>query len=269
MRPRQVAERLEISVATLYRYEGGQVALRSVEVENMCRLYGASAEMTEALMGLAKEAKTRGWWHAYGDAIPRWFQVYVGLETAASHLRKFEPDLIPGLLQTKDYATAILRLDEVKTPVDEIEKRVKVRLERQALLFRRIPPAPQLDVILGEVALRRSLNDRGAMAEQLRHVNEIGQLANVTVRVLPLSVGLYRGAGISAFTILEFPSNGNGRESEPPTVYAGSLTGALYLDREKEVEAYGAMWADVTAISLDESESRQLIAEIAEEYGGS
>jgi len=269
MTPRQVAGRLEISVATLYRYEGGQVSLRAVEVENMCRLYGASAEMTEALMGLARETKARGWWHAYGDAIPRWFQVYVGLETSASRLRKFEPDLIPGLLQTKDYATAVLRLDDVKTSAEEIEKRVTVRLERQGLLFRRLPPAPQLDVILGEVALRRSLDDQGAMAEQLRHVNEIGQLGNVTIRVLPLSVGLYRGAGVSAFTILEFPSNGSGRETEPPTVYAGSLTGALYLDRSNEVSAYDSMWTDVTTLALDETQSRQMIGEIAEEYGGS
>ncbi len=107
------------------------------------------------------------------------------------------------------------------------------------------------------------------MAEQLRHVNEVGQLANVTVHVLPLSVGQYRGAGVGAFTILEFPSNGNGRETEPPTVYAGSLTGALYLDRPNEVAAYDNLWTDLTSIALDESQSRELIGEIAEEYGGS
>jgi len=269
MAPRDAAAALEISVSTLHRYEAGQTALRAVEVEHMCRLYGASPEMTEALMGLARETKARGWWHAYGDSIPRWFQFYVGLESAASRLRQFEPDLMPGLLQTKEYATAVLRLDDSKTSDEEIEQRVAARLQRQRLLYRRIPPAPQLEVILGEVALRRSLDDRGAMAEQLRHVNEVTALPNFVTRVLPLGVGLHRAAGIGSFTILEFPGTGNGRDSEPPTVYSDSLTGSIYLDKDNEVAAYNSVWEEITALSLDESHSKDLIAEIAEEYGRS
>src|SRR5262249_35679424 len=144
MAPREAAAALEISASTLHRYEAGQTALRSLEVEHMCRLYGASPERTEALMGLAKETNARGSWHAYGDVIPRWFQVYVGLESAASRLRQFAPDLIPGLLQTKEYAAVVLRLDDSKTSHEEIERRVEVRLERQGLLYRHIPPAPHL-----------------------------------------------------------------------------------------------------------------------------
>ncbi len=105
------------------------------------------------------------------------------------------------------------------------------------------------------------------MAEQLRHVNEASALPNVVIRVLPLSVGLHRAAGIGSFTILEFPTDGNGRESEPPTIYWDSLTGSLYLDKPKEVEAYNSVWAEITALALGESESRTFISGIAKEYG--
>jgi hypothetical protein len=262
MAPRAAASALEISPSTLHRIEAGGVSMRALDVEQMCKVYGAPAELTEALMGLAKETKARGWWHSYGDALPKWFSLYVGMESAATRLRQYEPDMIPGLLQSRQYATAVLRLDDAG---DEVERRVAVRLERQGLLTRRLPHAPQLDVILGEVALRRSLDDSAAMAEQLSYLNEAGQLSNVSIRVLPLDIGVHWAASVGAFTIMEFPVNGQGRASEPTIVYSEGLTGALYLDKASEVEAYDRLWTETTAAALDEPQSRELIAKIAKE----
>ncbi len=101
---RAAAERLEWSEAKIWRIETGQSALRSLDVETMCRIYGAPVDITEGLMGLAKETKARGWWHAYGEVIPEDFDVYIGLEEAASHISWYESELVPGLLQTEDYA---------------------------------------------------------------------------------------------------------------------------------------------------------------------
>ena len=106
---RAAAERLEWSEAKMWRIETGQTSLRSFDVEAMCKIYGAPADLTEALMGLAKETKARGWWQAYGDVIPEGFDVYIGLEEAASQLSWYEPELVPGILQTEGYARTLSR----------------------------------------------------------------------------------------------------------------------------------------------------------------
>src|ERR1700722_10508049 len=128
------AEKLEWSEAKMWRIETGQTSLRSFDVEAMCKIYGAPADLTEALMGLAKETKTRGWWHAYGDVIPEGFDVYIGLEEAASALSWYESELVPGLLQTPDYTHALISADDPETDDEEVKRRVHVRMERQTLL---------------------------------------------------------------------------------------------------------------------------------------
>src|SRR6266540_3344075 len=110
MTVKKAADELEWSPVKIWRIESGQTSMRSLDVETMCRKYGASDEMTQALMGLAKETKARGWWHSYGDAVPEWFELYIGLESAASRLRKYEPELIPGLLQTAAYTTEVFQV---------------------------------------------------------------------------------------------------------------------------------------------------------------
>ncbi|HZN77354.1 MAG TPA: DUF5753 domain-containing protein, partial [Micromonosporaceae bacterium] len=249
------------STPKIWRIENGAVSMRSLDVEQMCRVYRAPADVTEALMALAKETKARGWWHSYGDVIPAWFELYVGLETAASRLRKYEAELMPGLLQTKAYAAEAVRVGLPEMSEADIERTVAVRLGRQALLTRVLPAPPQLDVILNESVLRRSTDDRAAMAGQLHHIVETGQLPNVSVRVLPLG-SLHRAAAMAngAFTILDFPDN-----AEPSTVYSQGLTGALYLDKPAEVTAYEDVWASIHTASLDEAASQKLIKRIAEE----
>jgi hypothetical protein len=261
------AEQLEWSTPKIWRIESGATSLRALDVEAMCRLYGAPAETTAALMGLARESKARGWWHAYGDAIPAWFELYVSLETAASHLRQYGPELIPGLLQTAAYATEVFVLHHPDMPSEEVARGVAVRLERQKLLTRARPPAPRLAAVLSEAVLRRPLRDRAAMTEQFRHLLRVGRLPNVSIRVLPLRAGLHPGAVAGgSFTILDFPDLGLARGAEPTTVYSDGLTGALYLDKPDEIAAYEKVWASIVAATLDETQSMRLIAAIAKEH---
>ena len=128
---RSAADRLEWSEAKIWRIETGQTSLRSLDVEAMCKIYAAPADLTEALMGLARETKARGWWHAYGDVIPEGFDVYIGLEEAASNISWYESELIPGLLQTERYARALIEADNPGVADEEITRRVQLRIERQ------------------------------------------------------------------------------------------------------------------------------------------
>ncbi len=260
---RAAAARLEWSEAKIWRIETGQVSLRSLDVEAMCRIYGATAELTEALMGLAKETKARGWWHAYGDVIPEGFDVYIGLEEAASSFRWYESELIPGLLQTERYARTLIEADNPGVDSAEIDRRVHLRLARQALLTRVTAP-PQLFVVLNEATIRRPVGGDLVMAGQLRRLLESGELPNLSLRVMPFSTGLHYGIMSGPFVILRFPVNGDGRATEPPTVYVDGFTGALYLDKPGEIERYDRAFSDIWATSLDEAASRDLIQQARE-----
>lgn len=260
------ADALEWSTPKLWRIEGGMVSMRSLDVEAMCRVYGADEETTTVLMALAKETRARGWWHAYGDVIPGWCELYVGLEAAAGRLRVYQPDLIPELLQSEEYTVETNAIAQPERPTDELRRVVAVRANRQALLSRPSPAPPLFDVVLDESTLRRPLRDRSAMAEQLRQLNLVGQRRNVSIRVLPLDTGLHQGAlAGGAFTLLEVPEH-EGRETEPPTVYCAGLTGATYLDKPADVQTYEAVWGAVWDRCLDELTSQQLIAELAKQY---
>src|ERR1700733_3183904 len=221
------AESLEWSEAKIWRIETGQTSLRSFDVEAMCKIYGAPADLTEALMGLAKETKARGWWHAYGDVIPDGFDVYVGLEEAASELDWYESELVPGLLQTENYARTVIAAGNPGVADDEIDRRVHVRTARQALL-RRTAAAPRLRVVLNEAILPRPVGGPAVMGGQLRHLVAASDLPSVCLRVVMFAAGLHDGVMSGPFEILRFPRNGDGRDSEPPTVFADGFTGDLY-----------------------------------------
>ncbi|MGQ4268595.1 helix-turn-helix domain-containing protein [Nocardiopsis changdeensis] len=261
---RKAAKELEWSEAKIWRIETGQTSLRSLDVEAMCRIYGAPADLTDALMALAKETKARGWWHSYGDVIPEDFDVYIGLEEAASTMNWYESELVPGLFQTEGYARAIIQASQPDEDAEEIERRVHVRVARQTLITRTTAP-PTLEVVLNEAVLRRSVNGPAMMAEQLDHLVEVGRLPNVSLRVLPFSVGLHHGVMSGPFVMLGFPLNGDGKPSEPPTVYVDGFTGALYLDKDHEVSRYQAAFANIWDASLDEADSEQMIASVARE----
>jgi transcriptional regulator with XRE-family HTH domain len=258
------AEKLEWSEAKMWRIETGHTGLRSLDVEAMCKIYAAPADLTEALMGLAKETKARGWWHAYGDVIPEDFDVYIGLEEAASQLAWYESELVPGLLQTEDYARAVMQAGSPGVGEEEMSRRVHVRMARQPLIRRATSPL-QLQVALNEAILRRPVGGPQVMARQLARLAEVSELPNVSLRVVPFSAGLHAGVMSGPFVILRFPLNGDGKESEPTTVYADGFTGALYLDKPHEVERYAQAFSGIWDVGLDETASRGLIRQAAEE----
>ncbi len=261
---KSAAELLEWSEAKIWRIETGQTSLRSLDVRQMCEVYGAPADLTEALMGLAKETKARGWWQAFGDVIPEWFDVYVGLEEAAAEISWYESELVPGLLQTKEYARVLIEADHPGVDEQEIDRRVQVRVQRQALVRRATAPL-KLRVVLNEGILHRPVGGPQVMAAQLDRLAEAGELANISLRVVPFSAGFHRGVLSGPFEILRFPQNGDGTDSEPPTVYADGFTGALYLDKPHEVGRYAEAFGSITQTSLDEPTSTSLIHQAAEE----
>jgi transcriptional regulator with XRE-family HTH domain len=260
------AEELEFSRARMYRIENGEVPVRKHDVIAMCSVYRATPRMTEVLIGLAQESKSKGWWHAYGDVVPAWFELYVGMEQAADHLRSYAPNVIPGLLQTREYAECVFGR-WIGADAAAVDNAVAVRLERQSLLSRNLPRAPRLDVILNEGVLRRAIPDGVGMRRQLAHLVESATLPNVSVRVIPFAAGPHKASSSGQFTILEFPAVGTA-SPEPTTIYCESLTGALYLDKLTEVEMYESVWAALDATALSQAESDDLIGAIIKESDG-
>ncbi|MGC5029557.1 helix-turn-helix domain-containing protein [Micromonospora sp. DT229] len=257
------AKELEWSTPRIWRYETGQVPMHPNDVEAMCRVYGATPETIQTMRALARETKAHGWWHSYGEAIEDWFKLYVGLEAAATRIRKYEADLIPGLLQTVEYMTEVIATDHPQMSAAEQQAKVDVRLRRQRLLARAVPRAPYYDVILSEAVLRRPLRDLSAMARQLDALVVASRQHNIKIRVLPLAAGLFRSAFTGTFTMLDFPTDV--REPEPTTIYMDGPCGAVYLDKPHEIQTYEDAWRSLGERALDVDDSRELITAIAKE----
>ncbi|MEO3742156.1 DUF5753 domain-containing protein [Plantactinospora sp. B5E13] len=182
---------------------------------------------------------------------------------SARRIRQFEATLVPGLLQTPEYATALFRTRPGVTE-RQVAAKVAVRLERQRILTRRRPRAPELDVIVDESVLRRPILDRDAWLAQLAHLANANRLPTVTVRVLPLAAGPHAASVASSFHIFEFPAQGT-RPPEPTTVYSENLTGALYLDKPAEIGAYDDVWRTLDTLALSQEDSEDLLAVIIRE----
>ncbi|WFE52025.1 helix-turn-helix transcriptional regulator [Micromonospora sp. WMMD1155] len=260
------AEALDCSRQKVWRIEKGLVPVRVVDARAMCALYQVPETMGDIVAGLAKETRARGWWHSYGDVVPSWFSLYVGLESSACGLRQYDAELIPGLLQTREYATELFRRKNPTLTADEREDLVQVRLQRQGILVRRLPAAPTLRVVLSEAVLRRTIPDHRAMARQLRHLLDVAALPTVSLRVLPLAAGPPLASETGTFVLLDFPQAVGRASTEPTTVYLENITGALYLDKPTEVAAFEHVWSDLEALAPGEAESEKLITSIIEEH---
>lgn len=209
----QVGKELDWSSSKVSRMETGQGRVQPSDVDAVCRFYGTADELRDLLKSLAKESKTKGWWHAHSDAIPAWFSVYVGLEQAVSDLRTYQAEFIPGLLQTREYASELSRAWVDHTPED-IQRMVDVRVRRQELLTSE--SAPDLWAVVHESTLLHTIGSRQVMARQLERMLEIQRLKNVTVQILPFDAGAYPTTG--SFTVLGFPE-----QEDPDVVYREGL----------------------------------------------
>ncbi|MFI5845471.1 helix-turn-helix domain-containing protein [Catenuloplanes sp. NPDC051500] len=263
---KDAALHLEISLARMSRIEGGEAPVKLLEVRAASDLYGAPDDMREVMLGLAAASKEHGWWQAYGKAVPKWFELYVGMEEAASRLRHYEPTLIPGLLQLEAYATTVLgTFPAISEP--ELAQHLRVRMQRQRLLTRRTPRPPQLDVLLDESVLHRPIGDTDAWLRQLAHLVNISTRPNIGVRIVPSSAGPHWAMGAGAFVLLDFPQVGI-RKVEPTTVYMENVTGALYLDLPEEVSSFETVWNMLDRRALDRDASDDLIGKVIKEYTG-
>lgn len=252
-----VAEHLECSASKISRVETGRVSVSPRDVRDMLELYGVEPEQRESLVQLARESRQKGWWHAYSDAIEPRFANYVGLEDAAAEIRTYEVNLIPGLLQTEDYARAVISAGSLTAPLSEVDRLVALRMARQPMLTGDAPP--QMWAVLDEAVLRRTVGGRGLMRLQLEHLIELATLPNVAVQVIPFGSGAHPGMG-KPFVILAFPER-----SDPDVVYLEDLTSALYIEDLHQVDRYNVLFNHLRATALSFEDSAALITSAMKE----
>ncbi|MFE0701592.1 helix-turn-helix domain-containing protein [Streptomyces sp. NPDC058872] len=257
MTAEQVAERLLVSQSKISRLENGRRSISQRDVRDLCGVYEVEDErMVDSLMQMAKDSRQQGWWHAFGD-IP--YSVYIGLETDAESLRMYEPQIIPGLLQTHRYAEAVIAGALPESTPAEIEKRVTVRTRRQERIRDEERPL-RLWAVIDEGALHRIVGSRQLMVEQLEHLIEQSQLPHVTVQVLPFEMGAHPGIS-GQYSILEFPDT-----SDSSVVYIEGVTSDLYLEKSPDVSKYSVMYEHLRAQALNVEQTREFISKMAKKH---
>ncbi|MFC9454766.1 helix-turn-helix domain-containing protein [Streptomyces sp. NPDC056637] len=257
MTAEEVAERLLVSQSKISRLENGRRSISQRDVRDLCGVYEVEDHrIVDSLMQMAKDSRQQGWWHSFGD-IP--YSVYIGLETDAASLRVYDPQVVPGLLQTRAYAETLITGALPETTPTDIDKRVQVRVRRQERIA--APDNPlRLWTVLDESALRRVVGSRAVMREQLEHLVEQSQLPHVTVQVIPFDMGAHPGLN-GQYAILEFPD-----AADSSVVYIEGVTSDLYLEKANDVQKYSVMYEHLRAQALNVEQSRQFIAKIAQDY---
>ncbi|MFD7549501.1 helix-turn-helix domain-containing protein [Streptomyces sp. NPDC059816] len=261
---RSAATKLDWSETKMWRIETGHTTLRALDVQAMCMTYGAPADLTQTLMDLATEAKSCAGWHS-PNRIAVLGNAYTGLEEAAHDLATYESDLVPGLLQTRDYARAIICAHYPAIAEDDLAGRVRLRMERQAILTRATDPTP-LRVALSETAVRYPVGGPEAMARQLAHLVYMSGLSHISLRVVPFTAGPHPGVVTGPFMMQRFRPAADGTDTEPTVVYADGYVGGRYFDRAVDVERYEAAWAGIWAAALDEQATQHLLAAAARSH---
>ncbi|MGV9556817.1 helix-turn-helix domain-containing protein [Streptomyces sp. NPDC003401] len=257
MTAEQVADRLLVSQSKISRLENGRRSISQRDVRDLCGVYEVEDQrIVESLMQMAKDSRQQGWWHAFGD-VP--YSVYIGLETDAASLRVYDPQVVPGLLQTRQYAETLISGALPETAAAEIEKRVQVRMRRQERISSEENPL-RLWTVMDEAALRRVVGGKSLMRDQLEHLVEQSRLPHVTVQVIPFEMGAHPGLN-GQYAILEFPD-----AADSSVVYIEGVTSDLYLEKPNDVQKYSVMYEHLRAQALNVDQSRQFIADIAKQY---
>jgi hypothetical protein len=247
---------IHASSSKISRLELGRVACKECDVADLLTLYDVTeAEERQTLLTLVRQTYTPGWWREYGDLLPSWFETYLGLEQAASVIRVYGPQLVPGLLQTEDYARTATRLRHVHVSAGEIERRVALRMARQAFLGQ--PGAAELWVVLDEATLRRPVGgDQKLQRAQLLHLIEMAQRPNITLQIVPLDAGGHTAVG-GPFTILRFSE-----PDLPDVVYLEHLTNAIYMDKKRDTVQYLAIMDNLCLQAKSPTETTSLLQDI-------
>jgi transcriptional regulator with XRE-family HTH domain len=244
------------SPSTISRWETGDRRIRPSDLRLLLDIYEVRGDQREVLLTLARQARERGWWRSYSDAVPDWFQVYLGLEAEAASIHEYGSELVPGILQTADYYRAFMRAAPAAGDGDTIERKTAVRLARQERLTSDDPP--EYWAVLNEAVIRRVVGGAETMRGQLLHIAEMADHPHISVQVLAFRAGAH-AAMDGSFTVLGFP------QADPDVVYLESQAGSLYLEKPPEVERYAAVFSHLIAKALDPDESKDLIARVAAE----
>ncbi|MCF6524255.1 helix-turn-helix transcriptional regulator [Streptomyces sp. JJ36] len=247
------------SHAKISRLELGRTGYKERDVSDLLTLYGIEdPQERDEFLALARQASVPGWWHKYSDVLPPWFEQLIGLEEAASVIRTYEVQFVPGLLQTEEYARAVTRLGHPRAPESEIERRVRLRRERQQALER--SHGPRLWAVLDENALRRPPGSSpGVLREQVDHLLHMAQKPNVTIQIAPFHIGGLAAAG-GPVTILRFLE-----PDLPDVVYLEQLTTALYLDKQEEVEHYMVVMDRLCAVADPPAKTLEFLRDFRKE----
>jgi len=255
----EAARAIRGSESKISRIELGRNSVREIDIADLLTLYGVTDRAErEQLLSLASRANQPGWWHQYQDVLPGWFQSYIGLEESAESIRSFDTQFVPGLLQTEDYALAVIQLGAYQP--DETDRLLYLRKERQR---RFTSGGLRLWAIIDEVALRRPVGSVGLMRSQLRHLLDISVRPGLTIQVTPFLTGAsYAAPG--SFSILSFAT-----DDLPDVVYIEQLTSAMYLDKRADVDRYAAAMDQIRASSYTPDETSDLIRTMLTDMEGS
>ncbi|WP_067814231.1 helix-turn-helix domain-containing protein [Nocardia inohanensis] len=262
---------IERGAGTLQRLEKGEAhKIRQLDIEALCKLYGAE-DKTETLKLLALQADERTrpvdekvWWQRYEDLIPDDFETYVSLESAAARVIMHQSDVVPGVVQTADYARALDRVFFASDTPMELEQRVQVRMQRQTAFTRRLSPV-EVDLLIDEAVIRRVAGNALVMAAQLRKLADTNP--NVRVRIVPFSAGFPLGIAPGPFVILHFPTDlSTGQPVEPTTVYVETYGSRLYYDSGEMVDRYLQAHQALARVALSVADSKHLLRQVAKEF---
>ncbi|ALC19408.1 helix-turn-helix domain-containing protein [Streptomyces pristinaespiralis] len=254
----EAAKVLRVAPGTIRRMETAEVALKIPYVQLLLGAYGIDEEEARGFVELAEEANKPGWWQRFHDVLPNWFSMYVSLEGAASLIRAYEPHFVPGLLQTEDYARAIMLGGAIgHTEPDDVERHVALRMERQSLLTR--PDAPKLWVIMDETVLRRPVGGPGVMKAQIEKLLDGARLPNVTLQIAEFAAGHHPGT-YGPFVLFRFAV-----AELPDMVYSEYLTGAVYLDARPEVATHLEVMDRMAAQAATVQRTKEILDDLRKE----
>lgn len=245
------------SESKISRLELGRVSFKPRDVTDLLTMYGVTdLEKREAFLEMVKRSNEPGWWHRYIDLVADWFQDYLGLEESASRIQTWEQQFVPGLLQTEDYAKAIISHGWSPMATQSVQRQVGMRMRRQALLGR--PDPPKLWAVIDESVLHRPIGGRRVMLDEVEHLIELTKRPNITLQVVPYQFSGYAAEG--SFTSLRFA------EPElPDVVYIEHLNGALYLDKRSDTELYGRVFDRLTVDAYTPDHTRQFLMKVRAE----
>lgn len=253
----EVAQRLEgMSAAKISRIETARVSVRPRDVMDLLDQYGIGGTHRDNLLTLTREARQQGWWHSYSDILSEGAEIWVGLEAEADAIRIYDTQLVSGLLQTPEYAAAVLHAYYRSEPLEQIERRVELRMARQQLVLEE--KTTQIWAVLDESVLRRHIGPPVLMKSQFRRLLALSDLSNITLQVLPFSAGVYSGAPVS-FTVMKLP------HPDPEVVVVEYRGGNLYLERSDDVAVHAHVFDRIRATAAGPDESIKLISRLAEQ----